>query len=393
MRCRAMSKGAVTSTRIRPFPWRSLDATTREEVSSLRDVNRWARGHVRPERLASALSELVGAEIELLIGRAQPLRVARALDHGVGVILARADAPDGTSGALIEAEGALAANVVARALKRPTPLFVNAGVAPSSGAAGAFAAVVAATARRAHAGVALRVLGAGPARTLEAEFARNDPEILAASLTVLVAHDAFAARVILSRSTALASPVSLWDVRALAALGSTPLAVPIVACDTVATAEGVAALRPGDAFVPDGLEPLTRGGHGRIEGPVFLAAPSSDLGLRAELGQDGRLVLRGGLEPLLAAEAHMDPGDKDAVVAALGEVPVVVRVEIGEALMPARDWASLGRGDVIGLGRRVGEPVLLRVGGVVLARGELVQLDGEVGVRILDRLVGDWKTS
>jgi flagellar motor switch/type III secretory pathway protein FliN len=54
--------------------------------------------------------------------------------------------------------------------------------------------------------------------------------------------------------------------------------------------------------------------------------------------------------------------------------------------MAAREWASLSPGDVIGLGKRVGDHVLLRVGGVPIARGELVDLDGEVGVRIVARL-------
>ena len=75
----------------------------------------------------------------------------------------------------------------------------------------------------------------------------------------------------------------------------------------------------------------------------------------------------------------------DALVDAVGEVPVVVRVEIGIAEMRAREWAALGAGDVVALGRKIGEPVTLRVGGVAVARGELVDLDGEVGVRILGR--------
>ena len=81
----------------------------------------------------------------------------------------------------------------------------------------------------------------------------------------------------------------------------------------------------------------------------------------------------------------MTEGGESALVGAMGEVPVVVRVEIGEAVMSARDWASLGPGDVIGLGRRVGEHVLLRVGGVPVARGELVTIEGEIGVRILEQ--------
>ena len=64
----------------------------------------------------------------------------------------------------------------------------------------------------------------------------------------------------------------------------------------------------------------------------------------------------------------------------------------GEATMAAREWAALGRGDVVALGRRVGEPVLLRVGGVIVARGDLVEIDGEVAVRIVDRVQGEWTT-
>jgi flagellar motor switch/type III secretory pathway protein FliN len=46
----------------------------------------------------------------------------------------------------------------------------------------------------------------------------------------------------------------------------------------------------------------------------------------------------------------------------------------------------LAKGDIITLGRRVGEHVVLRVSGVPIARGDLVQIDGEIGVRIVERL-------
>ena len=86
----------------------------------------------------------------------------------------------------------------------------------------------------------------------------------------------------------------------------------------------------------------------------------------------------------------MPDGDgDDGLVKAVGDVHVVVRVEVGEARMTAREWASLHRGDVVALGRRVGERVTLRAGGVALARGELVDLDGEIGVRILERIQED----
>lgn len=84
-----------------------------------------------------------------------------------------------------------------------------------------------------------------------------------------------------------------------------------------------------------------------------------------------------------------DAADVDALVENVGEIPVVVRVELGEATMTARQWAALGKGDVVALGRRLGEPVVLRVGGVPVATGELVEIEGEVGVRIVARTAGD----
>jgi flagellar motor switch/type III secretory pathway protein FliN len=64
------------------------------------------------------------------------------------------------------------------------------------------------------------------------------------------------------------------------------------------------------------------------------------------------------------------------------ESPVVVRVEVGAVTLSAREWAELGPGDVIETGRRIADPVVLRVAGREVARGELVNLEGELGVRI-----------
>jgi flagellar motor switch/type III secretory pathway protein FliN len=135
--------------------------------------------------------------------------------------------------------------------------------------------------------------------------------------------------------------------------------------------------------------PLTRAGKGdRLVGPVLLAAPASTVGIRAELVEEGHLVLRGEVESLsdmADADKSLGTEEIDALVENVGEVPVVVRVDLGEATMTARQWASLGKGDVIALGKRLGEHVVLRVGGVPVATGELVEVDGQVGVRIIAR--------
>jgi flagellar motor switch/type III secretory pathway protein FliN len=286
---------------------------------------------------------------------------------------------------LLEAEGPLAATIAARAIKRPPPLVVGSGGARSSGVAGALAAVVAAVARRAHGQSPLRVDAAGAATALESELLRTDPDLIAVALTVLVADDAFVARLIVSPEHLAVVPGPSWDSGTLALLGSTPLSIPVVACATTSTVAEFATLRHGDVFLP-GTWPLSLSPDG-LSGPVFLSPQAYSAGIPARLGDGGRIVLGGGLEPLLAAEADMAEIDENgALLTAIGDVPVVVRVEIGEASMTAREWASLGRGDVVALGSRIGEHVLLRVGGLPVARGDLVEIDGEVGVRIVERL-------
>ena len=103
-------------------------------------------------------------------------------------------------------------------------------------------------------------------------------------------------------------------------------------------------------------------------------------------------MLVGEVESIDTAEAEMDANERAALVATVGEVPILVRVEIGEAVMTAREWAGLARGDVVALGRRVGETVVLRVAGLPMARGELVSIGGEIGVRITERTIGQATT-
>ena len=56
-------------------------------------------------------------------------------------------------------------------------------------------------------------------------------------------------------------------------------------------------------------------------------------------------------------------------------IPVTVKVVLGSAMMPVANLTKLGRGAVIPLDRRVGEPVEVVVNGRVIARGEVVVVD------------------
>ena len=64
------------------------------------------------------------------------------------------------------------------------------------------------------------------------------------------------------------------------------------------------------------------------------------------------------------------------------DLPVVVR--FGRTDLPLRTLTRLGPGSVIDLGRSPDEPVELMVSNRVVARGEVVIVGGNYGIRILD---------
>jgi len=58
-------------------------------------------------------------------------------------------------------------------------------------------------------------------------------------------------------------------------------------------------------------------------------------------------------------------------------IPVTVQVVLGSASMPVSNLLRLGRGAVIPLDHRVGEPVDVMVNGRVVARGEVVVVEDD----------------
>lgn len=79
------------------------------------------------------------------------------------------------------------------------------------------------------------------------------------------------------------------------------------------------------------------------------------------------------------------PEPASATLEVLEDAPVVLRAEAGAVEMLAREWAGLAPGDVVSLGRKLGDPVVLRIAGVEVGRGDLVQIDGEIGIRLTEK--------
>ncbi|NVJ10514.1 type III secretion system cytoplasmic ring protein SctQ, partial [Myxococcus sp. AM001] len=67
----------------------------------------------------------------------------------------------------------------------------------------------------------------------------------------------------------------------------------------------------------------------------------------------------------------------------LGDVPLQIAVELARVPVTAQQVVGLRTGQVLELSRGPGEPVELSVNGKVVARGELVELEGQLGVRII----------
>ena len=391
-----MAPAATPEKTVRPFPWGSLDSVRPLDVEALRSIRRWCTASAPLAEALKALREIVDARVSVVLRRAQRGGRVRNLDDGVSVLLARADETEMGPGALVEVEGNLAAVLVARALKRPAPRVTSQSQPPSANVAGALAAILGAAARSSMAGAPLRVLAAGPSAELAKDFIHRAREFDVATVTVLVNQEAYLARLTIPTGTLSVAP-DRWTRASLAALGEAQLEIPIVATATLATHREVAALAEGDAWMP-GAWPLTRNLAGSWAGPVWLAPAATEVGFAAALGDGERLVLGGDTldltwspapEPATQKGSMEDLEGSAHLVQGLGDVPVVVRVEVGAARMRAREWAALGPGDVVALGRRVAEPVVLRVGGAEVATGELVEIDGEVGVRILALLQGE----
>lgn len=73
-------------------------------------------------------------------------------------------------------------------------------------------------------------------------------------------------------------------------------------------------------------------------------------------------------------------------------IPVTVQIVLGTATMPVANLAKLGRGAVVPLDKRVGEPVDVVVNGKVVARGEVVVVDEDnsrFGIQLTDVLDGN----
>jgi flagellar motor switch/type III secretory pathway protein FliN len=296
------------------------------------------------------------------------------IEGGIAVEIVQLD-EDGLD-VTLEVETPLAIALAARALKRPPPKIPGlVGDAEAASLGGSLAAIVAAVSRSSG-DSPLQVRAAGSSAAWLAKRRTLGQAVDTATFSIAVDGETFGAR-LLFHATPTRTTVQRFSSEQLRRLGTMPLEIPIVAATALSTVADVAALDIGDAWML-GAAPWAR----TLRGDVVLAAPGGERGARATLVEGGRLVLRAGSQEL-GGDPMPEDGANDPITLSVGDVPVVVRIEVGAARMTAREWASLAVGDIVGLARDIADPVTLRVGGVEVAKGELVDIEGEMGVRIL----------
>ncbi len=88
-------------------------------------------------------------------------------------------------------------------------------------------------------------------------------------------------------------------------------------------------------------------------------------------------------DPSLQAEGDALDANKPEGGELLADIPLQLAVELARVPVTADEVVALKVGHVIELHRSPGEPVELSVNGKVVARGELVEVEGQLGVRVL----------
>jgi flagellar motor switch protein FliN/FliY len=85
-----------------------------------------------------------------------------------------------------------------------------------------------------------------------------------------------------------------------------------------------------------------------------------------------------------ATPARLQPGPRAAGLDLLRDVEMEVTAELGRTRMTVRELLSLTPGAVVELDRAAGSPADLLVNGTLIARGEVVVVDEEFGIRITE---------
>ena len=371
------------SRRVRPYPFDQLERLARSQVEAGRawianlpfgDGARW-----------TSLAEAMGGEVRAVLveSYAFPARELATRLPGDGACTLLRLSATGQRRAVLAIEPSLALAVVRRALgaaseARSRPLLDEAEAAKLVELVGRAVADMGARVE----GYAADVSALGP---LDALF--PDPMVLALDGRLTTPAGAGWVRLLSPERLRTRPPLlrarSLLDARRQR-LAGIPVALRVEVGRTRVTRAEFAALTVGDVVLfeqfgprpPFGGPLLLRLGRGAIaahlDGEGLTVTKAYSLGGSTMAAQD----------PTSPAPHEASEGDDFSTEALLRALPVELVCELGRVTLDGRELLELRPGAVIPIGRPLAGPVDLTVGNRVVARGELVDVEGEMGVRV-----------
>ncbi|MES1227142.1 MAG: flagellar motor switch protein FliN [Armatimonadota bacterium] len=118
---------------------------------------------------------------------------------------------------------------------------------------------------------------------------------------------------------------------------------------------------------------------------LWLVETSSAYSLINVVEDENDLHVVSGSLPSANKANQPDPAE-DSSLELLLDIPLDITVELGRLRMVVRDVVELGSGSIIELDKAAGEPVDVLVNGRLVARGEVVVIEDNFGVRITEIL-------
>lgn len=359
-----MGSAAVT-----PYPWQTLEGVTRATARAGHALRRHVDTVIEMARLEGTISGVLRQEASV---RVHAVRLSNAPPVGHVAVEIRVDGAPTRLVCVLERQ--LAAVVLATLLGRPERLDLRLEPLPPE-LDGALSAVVLEILRRAAPDRARWIAVEAPQGSTPAGEAG-----LEVQAAVLLGGRPYSVALWVSPAWC---PIPGGSPR-LGDLGDLPLKIPLVGGLATGSREELGSLETGDVWCCGEGWWLDRQGSGA----AVLAAPASETGVRVDFDAERGMVVSDRVVPVPWSDDGVMVDTQQVLADVALDAPLVVRVEVGAVCLTAREWAALRPGDVIETSRRLGEPVLLRIGGNEAARGELVNVEGELGVRILELVAG-----
>jgi len=104
-----------------------------------------------------------------------------------------------------------------------------------------------------------------------------------------------------------------------------------------------------------------------------------------EIGAAEKAAKAGSVIDSMVGGGPSDAGEAGRNIDAMLNVGLKVQIVLGHSRMPIANLLKLSRGSVIELDKRIGEPVDVVINDRLVARGDLVKLEGErIGVSLTE---------